>query len=795
MPSSKSNDMIAEMTRPNRLQLNSDTVLPMRRHVRGARSLSPQRHERMRSQYLQGAYGHRQTFSRDQNQLPRNIADANDSLQDLVRSMRDLKIPAQPGRRLDELNRHDTRSSRASLGPRPLKNPSPDPDQSSQDIPRIQAAAMSEEAFEKMIRDGQSFASTSGSADIQIDWARDALRLTERQRVRRQRISPGTSTPLSMKQYELQQDAMNIIHALRSSNNARAQCLYGLLLETGQAAVSIDRRAAFTLYQEASRSGLARADYRIGMQFEKAGDDIKACEHYEYGASKDDVGCLFRLGMIFLLGQCGRQVDQHKGISCLHLSAISADVENPEGAYFWGLILAGETDLHLVRDIPRDCSAGVMFLEKAAALRYPAAQQRLGRAHELNELQCEFSPALSVHYYTLAAEGDEVEADMALSKWFLAGSDDGAVCKDEQKAFFHAELAARRGLATAEFALGYFYEVGVGCAADLTRAQGYYAQAAAHGSEEARSRIMGLARTGTITRKEHEFNISTKIQARHATIKLNQQQAGRYRKRAQSNLPPLHTAEVYRSPRPTGKGHMSHMSLNNVQPLASSPSFSMELKQERTVEKLEVSEKGPAVSQKQRMINDGDPQQDDGDEEHRHFPAKIELGLQQRQPVPNGGSTGPELRNELQIGDAFSKAQHSPQTVQQESQAYGQERIQKWNQNIASTSYPASPNMAPSEVGSQVEALKLKSPRPESSVSNVPPFRFTQLSDVGKTLSSTVPLSSAASDTTAPLSVGAALNVYSSVTTTSNASNRAAATFEEMGIPMVNRKKEDCIIM
>jgi TPR repeat protein len=62
---------------------------------------------------------------------------------------------------------------------------------------------------------------------------------------------------------------------------------------------------------------------------------------------------------------------------------------------------------------------------------------------------------------------------MALSKWFLCGAE-GAFDKDETLAFTFAEKAARKGLPSAEFAMGYYKEVGVGGSKDFETARMWY---------------------------------------------------------------------------------------------------------------------------------------------------------------------------------------------------------------------------------------------------------------------------------------------------------------------------------
>ena len=65
---------------------------------------------------------------------------------------------------------------------------------------------------------------------------------------------------------------------------------------------------------------------------------------------------------------------------------------------------------------------------------------------------------------------------MALSKWFLCGAE-GCFSANEDLAFTFADKAARKGLATAEFALGYYLELGIGCRKDIEAAKKWYSKA------------------------------------------------------------------------------------------------------------------------------------------------------------------------------------------------------------------------------------------------------------------------------------------------------------------------------
>jgi TPR repeat protein len=75
-------------------------------------------------------------------------------------------------------------------------------------------------------------------------------------------------------------------------------------------------------------------------------------------------------------------------------------------------------------------------------------------------LGCHFDPARSLHYFALTARQGEAEAQLGISKWFPWGYE-GVFEESEEVAFTYAKRAARSGLANAEFAMGYFNEIGM----------------------------------------------------------------------------------------------------------------------------------------------------------------------------------------------------------------------------------------------------------------------------------------------------------------------------------------------
>lgn len=71
----------------------------------------------------------------------------------------------------------------------------------------------------------------------------------------------------------------------------------------------------------------------------------------------------------------------------------------------------------------------------------------------------------------------DLESQLALSGWYLTGSE-GVLQQSDTEAYLWARKAAERGLSKAEYALGYFTEVGIGVPGNLEEAKRWYYKAA-----------------------------------------------------------------------------------------------------------------------------------------------------------------------------------------------------------------------------------------------------------------------------------------------------------------------------
>lgn len=207
--------------------------------------------------------------------------------------------------------------------------------------------------------------------------------------------------------------------------------------------------------------------------------------------------------------------------------------------------------------LPFNIIAARFNIEKAAYLGFAKAQTKMGAAYELCQLGCDFDPALSLHYNALAARQGDPDAEMSISKWFLCGYD-GVFDKNDELAFTYARRATQSGLATAEFAMGYFYEIGMYVPVDLKEARLWYTKASEHGNKDASARIEGISRSNTLSRNDHEKVAIARIKSQHGS------QRGKRPDRFKQNMTPMPTIsdspvpmpDPYQS-RPSG-GTQSH---------------------------------------------------------------------------------------------------------------------------------------------------------------------------------------------------------------------------------------------
>ncbi|TIA90608.1 hypothetical protein E3P96_00012 [Wallemia ichthyophaga] len=391
----------------------------------------------------------------------------------------------------------------------------------------------------------------SQPADL-LEWSKDVLSFVER----RERTLSVTGVPFDRRNHDeeaqiapLVDHAVQVILTLAASSNSTPksvliEAMYFRADMTASGAYSDHRprdpRAAFRDFESSAKGGFAAAWFKIGREYEQVPDIGRAVDAYQRGVKASDCSSLYRIGTAYLLGQLNLPQDPHKAIPLLRQAAERANIDQPNPAYVFGMILAGEYDhvsidqalLSSSTDKPPTIEAK-LFLERAAYYLYPPALYKMGLNHEFALQGCQFDPLLSIQYYSKASELGEFEADMALSKWFLCGHE-GAFMKDEKLAFTFAEKAARGNLPSAEFALGYYYEVGVGGMIDLNQAKKWYARAAEHGNDESASRLAALEDAHPMSRDDHNEIVGSRLVRRRTQAKKESETSEASRQKPQT---------------------------------------------------------------------------------------------------------------------------------------------------------------------------------------------------------------------------------------------------------------------
>ena len=252
----------------------------------------------------------------------------------------------------------------------------------------------------------------------------------------------------------------------------------------GQLGLQVDTKEAFSLYQSAAKAGHAASAYRTAVCCEMGHEDgggtkkdpLKAVQWYRRAAALGDPPAMYKMGMILLKGLLGQQKNLGEAVNMLKRAADCADEQNPHALH--ELALLYESDTGNERIIKDEAYAFSLF-EQAAKLGYKFSQFRLGQAYEYGHLGCPIDPRSSIGWYTRAAAQGEHQSELALSGWYLTGSQ-GILNQSDTEAYLWARTAAcaEPPLPKALFAMGYFTEVGIGCPRSLEEAKKWYGRAA-----------------------------------------------------------------------------------------------------------------------------------------------------------------------------------------------------------------------------------------------------------------------------------------------------------------------------
>ncbi|CEP62022.1 Ack1p LALA0_S04e05974g [Lachancea lanzarotensis] len=300
---------------------------------------------------------------------------------------------------------------------------------------------------------------------------------------------------------------------------------------------------ALDYYSRAAALDVSEACYRAGVCYEyKRGTPAdlngmrcmqKAIHFYEKGALDcDNIACMYKLGMLCLQGvKDAKQrslLNQDVKVAMSWFSrairrdekvgsapdpksqdstaggAKKADRVSPQAMYelaklyeFDGLAPALQESLTNA-GVSRNTTKALQYYHRCATgYSYALAQWRLGQCYEFGQLNLGVAANKSIAWYAQAAtakpRGNPM-AMMSLSGWYLTGATN-VLKPNNNEAFKWARKASQASegkLARAEYAIGFFYENGVGCTADPNAAREHYQKAAQAGHRKAHDRLQNM---------------------------------------------------------------------------------------------------------------------------------------------------------------------------------------------------------------------------------------------------------------------------------------------------------------
>jgi TPR repeat protein len=291
----------------------------------------------------------------------------------------------------------------------------------------------------------------------------------------------------------LVQEALKVIKRLATQGEAyhEAQFFLANCHGTGSLGLQVDHERAYHLYLQAAKQNHAPASYRVAVCNEiGAGtrkEPARAAAFYRKAASLGDTPAMFKLGMTLLQGSLEQPRSPREAITWLKRAAEQADEDNPHALHELG-VLHERPNSNIV---PYDPGYAKALFTQAAQLGFTQSQYKLGQCYEYGNLGCPVDPRRSIAWYTKAAQAGDSEAELALSGWYLTGSE-GVLKQSDSEAYLWARRAANKGLGKAEYAVGYYAEVGIGIKQDVEFAKKWYMRAAGTRRPQRHSRLLTI---------------------------------------------------------------------------------------------------------------------------------------------------------------------------------------------------------------------------------------------------------------------------------------------------------------
>ena len=279
-------------------------------------------------------------------------------------------------------------------------------------------------------------------------------------------------------QHQVLQEGFNLLKLLSQSGYTEAQFYLGNAYKDDQ---KYDR--AFGQYSLAAKKLHPGACYYTAIGYETGLGTRKnlksALTLFKKASAKGYKPAMLKMGMAYLHGELTLKPKIQEAIKWFKRAAAVADIENPESLF----------QLHLIYEkgrgkIAADPVYAKSVLMEAANLKYPPALCKVGQCLLIGRLGFQVDVNESVRFLQESANRGNAEAVFSLSEFYLNGCEDAGIQVDQIRAFEMVKVSAEMGFPRAQYALGCFYQQGIGLPYVMTKEADAWFLVAAHNNDK-----------------------------------------------------------------------------------------------------------------------------------------------------------------------------------------------------------------------------------------------------------------------------------------------------------------------
>lgn len=270
---------------------------------------------------------------------------------------------------------------------------------------------------------------------------------------------------------------------------AKAYAFLGMAYEIGALGLNVDYEKAYQNYILALRKGSGMGAFRLAVMFEKGTHEKKnfpkALLYYECAAKMGLPEGAHAYGMILYYTEDDSIHDYQNGFDFIKFAMVRATSDYPYP--FFDLARIYEYGNNQIQ-ISADIKYAFKIYINGSSVSCPNCCYRLGRAYEFGELGKSRSWRDAIFWYKKAASLGQVDAQMALSTFYLTGID-RVLDINYEEAYKWTLKAAITGNSGAAYSLGGYIEQGIGIKKDPAHALWWYSISGLYGNRNAKYKI------------------------------------------------------------------------------------------------------------------------------------------------------------------------------------------------------------------------------------------------------------------------------------------------------------------